>query len=358
MTILSTDIFGRTLEQWAIGLGTAIGLWIVLVSLRRILSSRLHALALRTDNRWDDVIAELLKRTRPGILLLLSLWPALHILDAGDRVRQVAHVSTVLIVTLQLAIWGRVLIDHFLSSRIATLRTEDPESATTLGGVAMLARVGLWGILLIIALDNLGVNVTTLVAGLGIGGIAIALAAQNVLGDLFASLSIAMDKPFVVGDFIVVGDQSGTVQRVGLKTTRIQSLSGEQLIISNTDLLGSRIRNFKRMTERRVLFTIGVTYDTPHEKLTRIPGMIEEIIRGVTMARFERAHFARYADSALTFEVVYFVLSAEYNLHMDIQQRIYLAMYERFAAEGIEFAYPTRTLYLRGQAAAAQDDTA
>jgi small-conductance mechanosensitive channel len=359
MTLFATEVFGRTLQQWAVGLGTAAGLWVVLVALRRILASRLSRLAARTSNNVDDFIAELIRRTRPGILLLLSLWPALTILDAGPRVREVAHFVTVIIVTIQAAIWGQLVLEQMFSSRIQTLRTENPESATTLGGVTLLARIALWVILAIIALDNLGVDVTTLVAGLGIGGIAIALALQNILGDLFASLSIAMDKPFVVGDFVVVGDLAGTVQRVGLKTTRIQSLTGEQLVISNTDLLNSRIHNFKRMTERRILFSIGVTYDTSSEKLRMIPKIIEEIIRADGMTRFDRAHFVRYDDFALTFEIVYYVLSPEYNRYMDIHQRINLAIFDRFAAEGIEFAFPTQTLYLRNPAGAAQDaDTA
>lgn len=354
MTFLDTVILGRSLELWAIGLGTAVGLWIVLVALKRLVSSRLSALAERTHNTVDDLVAQMLRRTRPGILLLLSGWPAIHMLDAGTRVRSVAHVITVLILTIQAAIWGRIAIDYFLLGRAGAQRRIDPGSASTMGGVATLARVALWIILLIIAFDNLGINVTTLVAGLGIGGIAVALALQNILGDLFASLSIATDKPFVVGDLIKVGELQGTVENVGLKTTRVRSITGEQLVFSNTDLLNSRIHNFKRMTERRIVFTIGVTYDTSHERLSKTPAIIEEIIRANTDARFERAHFVRYDDSSLTFEIVYYVLSPEYNRYMDIHQRINLAIFQRFETEGIEFAYPTQTLYLRREAGATE----
>jgi small-conductance mechanosensitive channel len=206
--------------------------------------------------------------------------------------------------------------------------------------------VALWAVLLLMILDNLGFNITTLVASLGIGGIAVALAVQNILGDIFASLSIAMDKPFVIGDFIIVGEQLGTVEYIGLKTTRIRSLSGEQIVFSNNDLLNSRIRNFKRMYERRVLFGFGVVYQTSHEQLKKIPVMVREIIEGLENTRFDRAHFKEYGDSSLNFEVVYYVRSPDYNVYMDIQQDINLALFEQFTKAGIDFAYPTRTLYI------------
>jgi small-conductance mechanosensitive channel len=185
------------------------------------------------------------------------------------------------------------------------------------------------------------------VAGLGIGGIAVALAIQNILGDLFASLSIALDKPFVIGDFIIVDQLLGTVEHIGLKTTRIRSLSGEQIVFSNADLLNSRIRNYKRMYERRVVFSIGVTYQTPYEKLASIGTTLKEIIESQPDVRFDRAHFREYADSSLNYEVVYYVKSPDYNRYMDIQQAINLEIYRRFQDGGIEFAYPTRTLYLQ-----------
>ena len=195
-------------------------------------------------------------------------------------------------------------------------------------------------------LDNLGFNITALVASLGIGGIAVALAVQNILGDIFASLSIALDKPFVIGDFIIVEDVLGTVEYIGLKTTRLRSLSGEQIVFSNVDLLKSRIRNYKRMFERRVVFTIGVVYQTAHATLERIPALVRSIVEQQPKTRFDRAHFKEYGDSALVFEVVYFVLDSDYNIYMDIQQAINLAIFRRFQVKGIEFAYPTRTLHV------------
>ncbi len=203
-----------------------------------------------------------------------------------------------------------------------------------------------WSLILLLILDNLGINVTALLAGLGIGGIAIALALQNVLGDLFASLSIMIDKPFEIGDFIVVGEFRGTVEHIGLKTTRIRSLSGEQNIFSNTDLLQSRIRNFRRMSERRVEFRIEVTYQTPLEKLQKIPEILQNIITAIEKTRFDRSHFKEYGESGLVFETVYYILSSDYNLYINIQQRINLEIFRIFKEEKIEFAYPTRTLYI------------
>ena len=205
----------------------------------------------------------------------------------------------------------------------------------------------IWTLIVLLALDSLGVNITALVASLGVGGIAIALAAQKILGDLFASLAIVLDKPFVIGDFVVIGEWKGTVERVGLKTTRMRSLSGEQLIFSNGDLLDSRLRNFGRMQERRVMFHVGVTYQTPRQLLERIPDMLRAAVEAQAPVRFDRAHFASYGDFAINFEVVYFVNSAEYNTYMDIQQQVNLSLHTMFEEAGIEFAYPTQTLLLQ-----------
>jgi len=206
--------------------------------------------------------------------------------------------------------------------------------------------VALWSTLLILALDNFGVNVTALVAGLGVGGIAVALAAQNVLGDLFASISILLDKPFVLGDFVIVGDFMGTVERIGIKTTRLRSLGGEELVFSNSDLLQSRLRNFKRMYERRVLFSVGVVYQTDIATVEKIPGVLRECVETQKDVRFDRAHFKSYGDFALNFEIVYYVQSPDYNRFMDVQQAINLAIGKRFAEDKIEFAYPTQTVFV------------
>lgn len=223
----------------------------------------------------------------------------------------------------------------------------DPSAVTTVYAFRIASLVALWTVAFLAAVDNLGFDVTALLAGLGIGGVAIALATQSILGDLFASLSIVIDKPFVVGDFIRVGEDLGTVERIGLKTTRVRSLSGEQLIFGNADLLKSRIRNFKRMAERRVLFRVGVTYQTPLALLERIPGMVREIIEQQLQTRFDRGHFAEFGASEYAFEFVYHVLSPDYNPYMDVQQQVNLAIVRAFEEHGIEIAYPTRVIFSR-----------
>ncbi len=213
----------------------------------------------------------------------------------------------------------------------------------------MLARIGLWSILLLAVLDNFGVDVTALVTGLGIGGIAVALAVQNILGDIFASLSIVLDKPFVVGDFLEVGDYMGNVEHIGLKTTRIRSLSGEQIIVSNGDLLKSRIRNFKRMYRRRVVFNVGVEYGTPREKLQEIPQMIRRALEAHEDVAVDRVHFSSFGDSALMFTAVYHVAKPDYALYMDIQEQVNLDLLRVFEEAGIDIAFPTQKLIVEMQ---------
>jgi small-conductance mechanosensitive channel len=338
------------LQQWATALATAAAVFLALVLVRRIGVRHLTTLAARTTNRIDDLALALLQGTRRYFLAAVALWPAAGLLPLPPTVTRVLEVLAVIVTILQAAVWGNVVIAHLLEHRVQRLRQEDPAGATTLTALTVLARIGLWSALLLLALDNVGIDITALVAGLGIGGVAIALATQNILGDLFASLSIVLDKPFVVGDFIIVDTVMGTVEYVGLKTTRLRSLSGEQIIISNGDLLSSRIRNFKRMYERRIVFTIGVEYGTPADTLAAIGGWIRDIVEAQPEARFDRSHFFAFADSSLNFETVYYVKKPDYTVYMDTQQAINLAIVRKFEAEGIEFAFPTRTIHIGGGA--------
>jgi small-conductance mechanosensitive channel len=214
-------------------------------------------------------------------------------------------------------------------------------------GIIGLGAFIIWVLGFIFLLDNLGFKISTVIAGLGIGGIAIALAAQTILGDLFSYFVIFFDRPFQIGDFITLApDKMGSVEYIGLKTTRIRSLTGEQLIVSNTDLVNSRVHNFKRMERRRVVFKIGVVYKTPSEKLAGIGELLREIITSFPDTTFDRAHFSAYGDFSLIFEIVYFVQTDNYNRYMDIQQEINLRLYKEFEARQIQFAFPTQTLYV------------
>ncbi|MGQ0561451.1 MAG: mechanosensitive ion channel family protein [Gemmatimonadota bacterium] len=344
---MQTVVYGNTLITWASAAGGAAALLVTLLFARKVIAGRLAVLAGRTHNHIDDLVLGLVRGTRAWFLSGAALTAAARWLELPAAAGRLIEIAVVIGVVIQGALWGNVLIRHVVQRQVQQrIAIDDAASATTIGALGFLARLLLWSVLLLLGLDNLGVNITALVAGLGVGGIAVALALQNILGDLFASLSIVLDKPFVNGDFIIVDDLMGTVEHVGLKTTRVRSLHGEQIIFSNTDLLKSRIRNYKRMQERRVVFALGVTYDTPPQKVAAIPHMLRAIIATVPGVRYDRAHFKSYGAFSLDFEIVYYVLDADYNRYMDVQQALNLAILSRFNEEGIEFAFPTQTLHL------------
>ncbi len=257
------------------------------------------------------------------------------------------HMAVVLATSYQIFVWGMDLLrlwkSHFLE---VSQNNGNGASQSAIGLIYIGTQTLFISLLILLSLSNMGVNVGALLAGLGVGGIAVALAAQNILGDLLASLSIVFDKPFVIGDYIVVGNEKGTVENIGIKTTRVRSLSGEELIFSNKDLLESRIQNYKRMVERRVLHRIGVTYSTSLEQLKVIPQWIQDIITSQNQVRFERCHLAQCGNFSLDFEVVYWILNSDYNIFMDIQQQNLLSIINKFRDEGIEFAFPTQTLVI------------
>ncbi len=347
MGLMEKVYLGNTLQNWIIGVCVLMGVFGVLKILQRVAIRRLSKLAAATDNQIDDLVVSMLKQTKFLILLVASAYVASQVITIKPSIEAVWQKIVVLIVIIQFGLWASAGVSFALGRAIEKRMDRDAGSATTLTLLGFVARMILWVIVLLLILDNLGVNITGLVAGLGIGGIAVALAVQNILGDLLASLSIVLDKPFVIGDFIVVDTLSGTVEHIGLKTTRIRSISGEQLVFANNDLLKSRIRNYKRMQERRIVFGFGVVYSTPLEKLTRIKKMVGDIVNATENARLDRVHFKEYGDSSLNFEVVYFVAQPDYGLYMDVQESINLEMFRRFGQEGIEFAYPTQTLYIQ-----------
>ncbi|HSE66239.1 MAG TPA: mechanosensitive ion channel family protein [Gemmatimonadales bacterium] len=341
------------LPVWAIAALVAGSLAVALFGVRRFLLSRLGPWARRTDNAVDDLFVEVIRRTRGWFLVLLSLIAGASVLPLRPPVSGIIHVLTLVIVGLQAGLWLTTLGGGVLRLWVGGTSADGASAKATLGALRFLVHLVVWSGVTLLVLANLGVDVTALVAGLGVGGVAVALAVQNILGDLFASLSIVLDQPFAVGDFIIVDDLMGTVERVGLKTTRVRSLFGEQLVFSNANLLGARIRNYQRMQERRIVFSVGVTYQTPPDLLKAIPGLIKDCVVAAPMTRFDRAHFKEFGDFALQFETVYYVLTPDYNRYMDIQQEINLGLAERFAERGIEFAYPTQTLYLERSGAGA-----
>ncbi len=349
MEFLENVYLGNTLQNWLIAICILIVVFSVLKIIQRLAVSRLSKLAEATDNQIDDLLVSILKQTKFLILLVASAYMASYAITLKPSIMALWQKAVVLILILQGGLWASAGISFWLGRTIQKRMDQDSSSATTITFLGFVARLILWTIVLLLVLDNLGVNITGLVTGLGIGGIAVALAVQNILGDLFASLSIVLDKPFVIGDFVVVDALSGTIEHIGLKTTRIRSLGGEQLIFSNNDLLKSRIRNYKRMSERRIVFSFGVVYQTSLEKLKAIKEIVRNIIEKEENARYDRVHFKEYGDSALNFEVVYFIKQPDYNIYMNVQEAINLELFRRFQEEGIAFAYPTQTLYIQSE---------
>lgn len=344
--LLKIEIYQNSLEKWLMAVGIVVIFYLIAQLAKRIIHKKLSAFAAKTITIWDDLLAELIDRLNIVFFFVMAIYSGSLIITLPNTVQAVlGH-----IVGITVLIQAAILSSHTVTFWVSRFRTKKIESnagaVTTLTSVGFVLRMLIWVTLLLIALDNLGINITTLIAGLGISGIAVALAIQNILGDLFASFSIVLDKPFVIGDFIIIDDYLGTVEHVGLKTTRIRSLSGEQLIFSNADMLRSRIRNYKRMYERRVVFSIGVVYQTAYESIVRIPEMIRQAIEKNTQVRFDRAHFKEYGDYALKFEVVYWINNPDYTVYMDIQQAINLDIFRQFSDSGIEFAYPTQTLLM------------
>lgn len=340
------EFYGNTLADWLIAAVVALVVFYALRWLRGIVTRRLKKGAAPGGRR--DLVAEMVRRVHALWLMVLALGAGAYTLDLPPKVARVVESVELIALFAQLAILASYLFTAWAERHAELQRQRDPAVATAMGAVTVFGRLAIFVLALLLALENLGFDVTALLAGLGIGGIAIAIASQSILGDLFASLSIVFDKPFVVGDFIVLDSGfMGSVERVGVKTTRLRSLSGEQIVISNGDLLKTRIRNYKQMYERRVVFSLGVTYQTSAEQLEGIGRTIREIVEGLPDLRFDRAHFATYGDSALNFEVVYYVTTPDFNLYMDRQQTINLAIYRKFAEQGIEFAYPTRTLFVQ-----------
>lgn len=348
-TVLEQVYLGNSVRSWLIA---AVVFAVVLGALlltRWLVVRKLAALADRTRTHLDEYVVALLRHTRYSFLVMLALAPALAVLVLPERISALVTPLLRLVVIIQVGLWIGELVTLHLQNLTTRRTATDVASVTTIRTVGLLVRLVLWIVIFLLALKNFGVDVTALLTTLGIAGIAAALAVQNILGDLLASLSIVLDKPFVVGDFIAVDEFSGTVEEIGLKTTRVRSLSGERVIFSNADLLKSRIRNYRDMTRRRIVFTFGVEFGTSREVLQRIPEVVRATITAIEQTSFDRCHFLKFGDSSLDFETVYFVLVPDYNRYMDIQQRINLELYDRFAELGTGFAFPTRTVVLKNE---------
>ena len=353
---LAWSFYGTPLGFWIAFVVVSILLFAIFLWLRRTIAARLGVIAALTGEHLQKLISDLVRETNALFLLASSLHIASLLIAMGPRAAEDAHLTFIVILLCQAGIW----LNHALSWALEEFVElhQEPGSreglATAVSALRFLSRLAVWSIIILLILSNLQINVTTLVAGLGVGGIAVALAVQNVLGDLFASLSILLDKPFAVGHFIVVDNLTGTVEYVGVKTTRIRSIDGEELIISNSDLLKSRIHNYERSSERRVVMDIGISYNIAYEKLKAIPGMIREVVNSIELARFDRARFREYGDSSLNFRIIYFVDTTDYRTYLDVQHEVNLAIFKQFGDEKIEFSTPTQMVYVNVQPSEAQ----
>lgn len=338
-------------ESWLIAAATALAAYLLLYGALRFIGGRVGVLAERRDSPSGRIVAEVLQSTNRFVILLVALLIGLRTIELTPAWETWQSHGWVVVIGVQAALWANRAISAWLRGYHARSDDADLRNRATTTTLALLLRALLWLTITLAILANLGVNITALVASLGIGGIAVALGLQTILSDLFASLAIALDKPFVAGDFITFGNNSGTVTRVGIKTTRIQSESGETIIISNTELLKQIVRNYRPMRQRRVVFSFRIAYQAPVEQLAELTQALKEIVDGIEQVRFGRAHFKSFGESALEYEVVYFVLNPDYNLYMDIQQHINLELMRACAARQVQFGYPVRSVQVAADAA-------
>lgn len=344
--LLTLPIFGNSMAAWS--LAAAIFLATVsLLAAARAVARKYHDRARRTERlEVMEIPLGVVARTNLLFVSIVALYLGVVTLEMGPQTRVAFNSVATIALFWQAGLWAAAATRAWLAHRRASTLATDRAAAGSLGIIAFIAQGAIWTMVVLLTLENVGVDITALVAGLGIGGVAVALAMQNILGDLFASLSITFDRPFVVGDFLIVGETLGSVEHIGVKSTRLRSLSGEQIVLSNADLLNSRLRNYGRMSERRVVFTTGVAYETPIELLEQIPSVLRASAEAQQGIRFDRSHLARHAAASIEFETVYYVLCADYNRYMDIQQAINLRIHREFVRLGVQFAYPTQRLLL------------
>jgi len=342
------EYLGNTAYDYVWALVIFFATLVILKFVQLVILVRLKKLAKKTTTEVDDTVIAIFGNIKPLLYFIVSVFVAIKYLSLPDLADKVVYVLLVVAVVYEVAKAFEKLLDYLLYRQIQKNENGNAEQSKAMMRILkLIAQAGLWIIALLMILSNLGINITSLVASLGIGGIAVALALQNVLSDLFSSFSIFIDKPFEVGDYIQVGADSGNVERIGMKTTRIKTLQGEELVISNKELTTARVQNFKRMEKRREAVTLGVTYEISKEKLEKIPELVKKVVDDVEVATFDRCHFSTYGDFSLNFDIVYYVDEPDYALYMDVKEKVNLGIFDAFAKEGIEFAYPTQLVYTK-----------
>ena len=346
LKIIDQYFLGNKMSDYLVS-GTALlaGFLIINLGVRYIIK-RVKKFSEKTTTTIDDFLVSVLEKLAIPFLYLLAVYVSIKSLSFHPYFERGLNYFCLAVIVIFISRFVVVLVGYGFKTYL-TKSGYDTALERSLQGILVVVKILVWGGAVIFFLDNLGFKISAVIAGLGIGGVAVALAAQAILKDLFSYFSIIFDQPFKIGDFIIVGDFMGTIEYIGIKTTRIRSLGGEMLIFSNSDLTDSRLRNYKLMEKRRVVFELGIVYETPTDKLEEIPKITESIIKNIKDAVFDRAHFFSYGDFSLIFEIVYYVTGADYNKYMDIQQEINIRIREEFEKRNIQFAYPTQTLYVR-----------
>ncbi len=342
--VLNQIYYGNSILLYLISLSVlVVGIFCVGIA-KGIVVGKMKKLSKLTKNTFDDFLVNLVSKLGIPLVYFGILFVSLNILTIPENIFVYVKILWVSIFAFSVAKLVVLSMDYFSKLYLAKEGNEGVEHS--FNGILKVVKFFVWVFACCFLLDNLGVKISAVVAGLGIGGVAVALAAQTVLSDLFSYFSFFFDKPFRIGDFVIVDNYLGVVEKIGIKTTRISSLSGEQLVFSNSDLTNSRLRNYKKMQKRRVVFKFGVTYETTTEKLKKIPTIVRDIIENVQGIECDRVHFFSYGDFSLIYEVVYYVLSGDYNVYMDAQEKINFSIKEHLENESIEFAYPTQKLYV------------
>ncbi|MDH5596763.1 MAG: mechanosensitive ion channel family protein [Candidatus Peregrinibacteria bacterium] len=346
LLILELSYFGNTVYDYLVGVGILLFFLIFFKVLKHRVFKALEKWAHKTKTDLDDEIIKNVESIPSSLYFFVALYIGMQFIVIHPIVTKAVWIIMVILAIYWATKVASELIEYSLR-KFAKKDKKETAKNTTYFALAMIAKIILWSTGLLLVLSNLGVNISALIASLGIGGIAIALAMQNILGDIFSSFSLYMDKPFEVGDFIIIGEHEGYVKKIGLKTTRVEALQGEEIVISNNELTSSRVRNFKKMQKRRIVFGIGVTYDTTPAKLNKIPKMAKEIINKVKNCDFDRAHFKSFGDFSLNYELVYYIKSGAYKDYLDAQHKINVEIMRAFEKEGIEMAFPTQTIHLQ-----------
>jgi small-conductance mechanosensitive channel len=333
--------YGNSIADWAVAGFVAVATWLGLSIVRRLIVARSKRPKISDRPTPVRLIFHLLAHTKQFLIVALSLYAGQEDLVFPLKAQHIVDTVVVMAILLQMGLWAVRALKFYLQLKELE-RGPDSGFTGSLDIINFVAQMLIWSLLSLVALENLGINITALLAGLGVGGVAVALALQNVLGDLFASLSIALDKPFVVGDRLVIDAFAGVVERIGIKTTRMRSDAGEQIILSNADILKSRVRNYGRAPEQRALASIRVPYGTPRESLHAVPKLLEAIVREQPNARFERCHLKTLESAWLEFELAFFVQQPKINSLLDLQQAVNFRIIDEFRRLGVGFAYPTQ----------------